>query len=936
MKSHILAILIVFSLNKLSFAQEYELKFLQKIPLKNYFNTEDYSGGIQNWQISQDSNGIIYVANNRGLLEFDGSKWNTHYVPETPRLRSVKVTTNDKIFVGGQGQIGFFEKEHGQLRYNSLNTLIPENKPKIAETWKIIEHNNAIYFNTESEIYVYKNNTIQALILPGYMRYMHKVEGRLFAQFYDKGLYEIIENKFVQIPGTNLPFDIVSMIKTDSELFLLTREGGIYQLKRNTVVEVNTGPELGTINDAILLKSKQIAIGTQSNGLFIFDQDFNLIKHLSKNQGLSDRTVKALFEDNFNNLWVALNNGIDYLKFSLPFSLINEEFGIEGTGYAGTKFNSKVYLGTNNGVFALNSSPNKTFRFIEGSEGQVYGFSNLESDLFLNHNRGLFEIDNNKLRQINNIGNWSVLKTAKPNIIVGNGYRGVSFYERKNNAWQYVRSIANFDENAGVLEFENAHSLWASHNPKGLYQFELDKDFNLKRDILHFDESNGLPSKQNIKIYNINDKLLFTTEKGIFEFNHTSSSFEPNKFLNNLIGTGLVQNIHASNASIYYIQDDQIGELREESFGKYKNFKNTFRHINHLLNDDQPSISILDTNNVLFSAKEGFILYNPKNNFKEQSTFDVLVKSITIEKENDSLSFEYLNTSVPIEISRNHTLKLSIAAPFFDGFESLKYSFKLSPLQSNWTNWSSLNTKEYGHLPSGDYTLQVKALNIYENESAIKTIRFTVLTPWYLRNWALLIYALILLFILTLIPLYQRFHFKKEKTVLQERKAIALKIKDQKIDKLENEKLKTEIDLKNDQLTTITMQLVKNNEFIQNIQKDLLTSLEQNAPKGKLRKISKNIDTELSKDQSWDEFAYHFDQVHGNYLQKLSENNIKLSPREIKLAAFLRMNMSSKEIAVMLNITLRGVELARYRLRKKLNLTREQNLVEYLISLDND
>ena len=132
------------------------------------------------------------------------------------------------------------------------------------------------------------------------------------------------------------------------------------------------------------------------------------------------------------------------------------------------------------------------------------------------------------------------------------------------------------------------------------------------------------------------------------------------------------------------------------------------------------------------------------------------------------------------------------------------------------------------------------------------------------------------------------------------------------------------------------MQLVKNNEFIQNIQKDLLTSLEQNAPKGKLRKISKNIDTELSKDQSWDEFAYHFDQVHGNYLQKLSENNIKLSPREIKLAAFLRMNMSSKEIAVMLNITLRGVELARYRLRKKLNLTREQNLVEYLISLDND
>jgi DNA-binding CsgD family transcriptional regulator len=102
-----------------------------------------------------------------------------------------------------------------------------------------------------------------------------------------------------------------------------------------------------------------------------------------------------------------------------------------------------------------------------------------------------------------------------------------------------------------------------------------------------------------------------------------------------------------------------------------------------------------------------------------------------------------------------------------------------------------------------------------------------------------------------------------------------------------------------------------------------------------LKSIIKTIDRELSNNDSWDQFAYHFDQVHGNYLKKLSDNNIKLSPREIKLAAFLRMNMSSKEISKMLNITSRGVELARYRLRKKLNLKRTQNLVEYLIDLDN-
>ena len=160
-------------------------------------------------------------------------------------------------------------------------------------------------------------------------------------------------------------------------------------------------------------------------------------------------------------------------------------------------------------------------------------------------------------------------------------------------------------------------------------------------------------------------------------------------------------------------------------------------------------------------------------------------------------------------------------------------------------------------------------------------------------------------------------------------------IKDKEINKLENEKLKSEIDLKNDQLTTITMHLVKNNDFIQDVQNNIVSSLNQIDSKKELKKIIKTIDKELSNNDSWDQFAYHFDQVHGNYLKKLSDNNIKLSPREIKLAAFLRMNMSSKEISKMLNITPRGVELARYRLRKKLKLQREQNLVEYLIDLDN-
>ena len=185
-----------------------------------------------------------------------------------------------------------------------------------------------------------------------------------------------------------------------------------------------------------------------------------------------------------------------------------------------------------------------------------------------------------------------------------------------------------------------------------------------------------------------------------------------------------------------------------------------------------------------------------------------------------------------------------------------------------------------------------------------------------------------------LIPLIQRRKHKTETSFITKEKEKELKIKDEEIDKLHTEKLQTELDLKNDQLASITMQLLKNKEFIKNVQDKIGDTLNQGSSSQELKRLIKTIDQELSDNDSWDQFAYHFDQVHGNYLEKLSSSNIRLSPREIKLAAFLRMNMSSKEISKLLNITTRGVELARYRLRKKLNLKREQNLVEFLIDLD--
>ena len=922
-------------------SQTSENAISQNIPLKEHFDSNDYNGGIQNWAIDQNKEGIIYIANNDGLLEFDGGKWNTYNVPSVGRLRAVKADSQNRIFVGGQGQIGYFTKTDTEFVFTSLLNKLPQENQSISETWKILKIGDIIYFNTESKLLKFDNEQLTSLNLPGYLRYAFNVNNKLFTQFYNKGLYEIINDEFVQISGTVIiSDDIISILPKANGYLCFTRSGQVYEWKDSGFSKVTLPIKLGTINTALKLQSGVIAIGTQNDGLYIFNKDFSFKQHLTKGKGLSDRTVTSLFEDDFHNLWVALNNGIDYLKISLPFSLINEEVGIEGAGYAATKYENQIYLGTNNGVFtqkkANGTSFNNPFILIPKSEGQVYNFSKVENQLILNHHEGAFKLTGEKIHKIYNLGSWKFMNTSNPNLILGGNYRGISFFKKENSNLTYKHNIINFDESSRIMEFENDSTLWMTHGLKGAYKLTLDNSMNTKGKIEHYGKDDGFPSDRLISVYSLKGKLVFTSEEGIYDFNIDSNSFTPNLNLNRWLGTDHVSKIISDRKNtLYYIQNQKLGKLHQKKFGSFENEINIFKHINKYINDDLPNISIIDKNKIFIGAKEGFIQYNPNKKFNINKEFRVLIRTVEIESPTDSIKSYNPSLVDKIEITEKHSIKFQYATPYFDGFEDLKYSYRLLPLNEQWSKWSNKGEKEFTHLPFSEYILEVKARNIYGLKSNPSTFSFEVLTPWYFTNWAKMCYLILALISLTLIPLMQQKQHRKEKSIIFKNKDEEIKVKDKEINKLENEKLKSEINLKNDQLTTITMHLVKNNDFIQDIQNKITSSLDKIDSKKELKSIIKTIDRELSNNDSWDQFAYHFDQVHGNYLKKLSDNNIKLSPREIKLAAFLRMNMSSKEISKMLNITSRGVELARYRLRKKLNLKRAQNLVEYLIDLDN-
>jgi len=194
----------------------------------------------------------------------------------------------------------------------------------------------------------------------------------------------------------------------------------------------------------------------------------------------------------------------------------------------------------------------------------------------------------------------------------------------------------------------------------------------------------------------------------------------------------------------------------------------------------------------------------------------------------------------------------------------------------------------------------------------------------------LLIIGLIVLGIIILVLLFilQRSKMKREHL---EAEKVKLEHKSLELEKIH---LENELAYRNRELTTKAMYLAQTNEFIVNISEKLLKS--RLSLKKENQPVIDNIIRELklhSNKNEWEEFEMRFQQVHNDFYTKLNELFPNLSPNEKKLCAFLRLNMTTKEISAITYQTINSITVARARLRKKLNLESEENLIAFLETL---
>jgi DNA-binding CsgD family transcriptional regulator len=957
---------LIFVLNLCLFyhysaAQKLSIKGLPFI--KNYSST-NYKAGIQNWSMTQNEDGLLYVANNLGLLEFDGTSWTTLRIKNNTKVRSVFVAQDKRIYVGSQADFGYFYPDQdGSLTFTSLADSLQNEARDFDETWKIFGQDGLIYFCTFKNIYSYDGTKLKTIKSEFPLEISFQVNNQLYVQEWTNGLSLVKDHSISLIEnGDFFKLKRISdIISFDREQLLISTFNDGNFLYNNGLISpfrlIDNSVKDEIINDALRLSNGDIALATQNDGIYLTDKMGGVKLHLNKDTGLIDNTVNSMFEDHQGNLWLALNNGIARVDLNSPFSIIDERMGIPGAGYTALSTEDKVYLGTNNGLYFWDGNQ---MNFVQGSSGKVYSIQKINEDYLMGHHSGAFKIEKDKAINISDQkGAWIFKQHPidKTKIIEGT-YLGLNLLSMEPTARIEISKISGFGESSRVMEFEDS-ILWVAQGYKGVYKLKLNSDLTKVEATQLYNSKKGFPSDVLINVFKIANELVFSSESGFYKYLPAEDRFVPFAKYSDLLGyeSSIVDMEEDELGNIYFIERSKVGVLKMTSTGNFELSTSAFNKVRGLWNDDLGNISVLDNDDILIGAREGFIHYDPSFLVRKTNDFKVIIRQVENKGENDAVVFHgQFMDGIKVTSQQNeeniksfrfnqNSFKFDYTAIHYESEGEINYQYKLEPFDENWSDWNTVTSKEYTNLQEGDYTFKVRAKNIYNAEMEALPFSFKITPPIYRSNFAYAVYTLGSLAFLFLGFKGLDKHYKKETQELTEKQDQEIKEKEDEIEsitqkseqeliRLRNEKLKSEIHFKNQELTSSTMHLIQKNELLNQIKNTLKGYAKNESPKNlntELNKIVKSIDKDLAKADEWQKFELNFDQVHGNFITRLKESYPKLTPQELKFSAYIRMNLNTKEIANLLNISVRGVEIGRYRIRKKFKLERQDNLSDFIL-----
>ena len=912
--------------------------YTQSFPPIQSYTPQEYNSANQNWMISESIDNEILFANSETLLLFNGTSWNNYPSPNGSVIRSVKYVDN-KTYIGTHSDFGYYEKYNdGTLKYTSLVDELDLNIEEDEEFWNIMTLDNWIIFQSISRlIFIDKNNSdVKYLKFKGIINHSFSINRQIYVAL-DTGLYKLVNGQPELIIGSNqIPSTlIVNLFNSSKGLLILTADNGFYLLNSSGDVS-KVSSSLDSIQNnlsifsAIQLSDLSFAIGTVGQGLFLLDSDLKTYKIINKSKGLANNTILSLYEDSNSNIWLGLDNGITVINNNSPFSVYNDNNGVLGTVYATKLYNDILYIGTNQGLFYKKYNSNDSFKFIENTNGQVWSLIEIDGTLFCGHNNGTYIVkDANVIKIRDTSGSWTFRKLSNDSSdILEGSYYGLKVLSKQNNSWVVKNNVSGFDISSRFFEISNNGKIIVSHGYNGVYKLSVSSDF---KNIIDYELDSIAVKGGNTSLSKFDNNIYYNYEKGMLKYNSLTNNFSKDTLLSNLSSKNLLYGIIKndfdgklwlfSENNIHYVYRDLVtGKKKVSSIvSSLEQRRTVFENISKI----DKSKYLLGTNNGYISLDlDNYKLSPPEVNINKIEAFKLSQDPVAVSK-NEFVQLEY----------NSNNLRFYANVSNYQKFQPITFEYFLDGYISKWVSISEVPFIEFNNLKPGDYEFKIRAKigNLYSSNT--DSFLFTVERPWYFSNFMIANYFLVFLIIFFLFnKSYEKYYRDKEQKIIrinQNKLELVEVERKQALMAVENNKLQNDIESKNRELAISTMSMIKKNQFLSKIKSDLKKSESGD----KIFSVIKMIDRNLNNKDDWKFFEEAFNNADKDFLKKVKSSHPSLTNNDLRLCAYLRLNLSSKDIAPLLNISLSSVEIKRYRLRKKMQLTHNEGLTDHLLSL---
>ncbi|RAV28388.1 Two component regulator three Y domain-containing protein [Sinomicrobium soli] len=890
-------------------------------PVSN-FSANEYRAANQNWDIAIDDDGLVFVANHQGLLTYNGQHWRKYELPERTIIRSVHAD-GKRVYTGSYEEFGYWEKNaYGQYGYTSLTGLIPpEHELNSEEFWEIIRWGNYIVFRSFTAVYLFDGSQIEVLDPDVIITKILAYGDRLLMGAGTGEVYSYsTEDGMEPVPGTSaIGNPVADMAVLGHRIIIGTKSKGcyIYSPENGTLNywqhPLSARLEEDELNKLCVTGKNSIAFGTIKNGVILYDFSRDKSSTVNRHLGLQNNTVLGMYMED-GDLWLALDNGIDMIDIQSEFVFFKEDSGELGTVYDLAFYNGNIYLGSNTGVYYFQ---NGEMVFMENSQGHVWDLEVVEGRLLCGHNSGIYDISENRFEKISNApGGYAIRKIPDmEHTYIWCSYIGLSLLEYKAGHWE-ERRIDGITFPVDHIEFEDRNTVWASHPYKGFFRIRLDEEYRRALSVEDFEHPsmNGTGTR----IFRIGDDITFYNEGNWYAYNPDSGTIEnyvPFRDYRN-------RKLLFQDGSYYWFTDTRHRGVL------YTDMKRDTlivqQELRQRLTPQFEKMIKQDDSLYYFTLNDGFARFNLSRFRELRQRHNAETVGVDRVETADTLYDFTGNAGIPFK--QASSLRFFVYYPRHAGQD---FGYELSgPMAQRGIAQQGVLT--FQNLTYGDYTLRVWPVALGPGSEAVLEYVFEIHPPWYLSVWMRGCYLLMFLLLLYAIYLWNRKLIRE-----QQRKLVRRMYRESqaKVEMLERKNLEQEVRMKRKELMNSTLMISKKNELLLEIQNELRRINRDNVNEYRVKSLIARTGEAIHNQEDWQVFETNFNQLHEDFFKRLVNRFPKLTSKDIKLCGYLKMNLTSKEIAPLMGITTRGVEIHRYRMRKKLSLDKNQDLVKFLLNI---